>query len=41
MNEEAKKLGSLGGKARTRSTTKAQRSAWGKLGGRPKKNVVH
>ena len=37
MNEAARKLGSLGGKARAKKTTKAQRQTWGKLGGRPKK----
>lgn len=37
-NEAAKSLGSLGGKKRKETTTLEQRRAWGKLGGRPKKN---
>lgn len=41
MNKAAQQLGSLGGKARANKTTKEQRQAWGKLGGRPKKNVVN
>lgn len=36
----AKALGSLGGKARAKSSTKAQRKKWGKLGGRPKNKVL-
>lgn len=37
MKKYAQELGSLGGKARAKKTTKQQRITWGKLGGRPKK----
>lgn len=40
MKEAARFLGSRGGKATARKFSKAQFSAWGKKGGRPKK-VIH
>ena len=36
-NPHAKKLGSLGGKARAKKHPKEKLVEWGKLGGRPKK----
>ena len=36
--EYFKKTGSIGGKARAKQHSKEQLSAWGKLGGRPKRS---